>query len=124
MSYKINWQGSNPIITFEGTVTSADIIEVDNILYGDVRFDSMRFQLFDISEIANVVFKDEEVKLIGVLDKTASRWNNHVRVGVVTNHPEVIKLNQTYKESIEGTNWEIKWFETYKETYKWCSREE
>ena len=120
MSYNITWQDSNVIISFEGNVNYQDINEADNIVYGDSRFDDMKYQIADFSKIEKFELTEEEVQVIAMLDKSSSRWNNKIKLAVVTLDLYLLERIKPYIETMQDTEWSIKIFENIFEAKKWC----
>ena len=56
MSFKIEWKGSNVIVSFTKDFTYKDSYEVNNLIYGDLRYDTMKYQSADFSKIEKVEF--------------------------------------------------------------------
>jgi len=121
MSYQTSWQGSDVQITFEGTVLFDDIIEADNLLYGDPRFDSMKYQLFDFFKVGKVDVSKRDVEVIAALDRASSAWNNHIKVAIVAIDPYIVELITVYKNNMAGTKWIIEGFENLRDAIGWCS---
>ena len=120
MSYNITWQDSNVIISFEGNVNYQDVNEADNIVYGDSRFDDMKYQIADFSKIEKFELTEEEVRIIAMLDKSSSRWNNKIKLAVVTLDLYLLERIKPYIETMQDTEWSIKIFENIFEAKKWC----
>ena len=120
MSYNITWQDSNVIISFEGNVNYQDVNEADNIVYGDSRFDDMKYQIADFSKIEKFELTEEEVQIIAMLDKSSSRWNNKIKLAVVTLDLNLLERIKPYIETMQDTEWSIKIFENIFEAKKWC----
>lgn len=93
---------------------------VDNLIYGDARFDKMDYQVFDYSEVEKMALSELDSEVIGTLDKTASVWNRRVKVAVVSNSELVKKLTIEYEKALFGTSWEVKIFSTLNEALEWC----
>ena len=120
MSYNITWQDSNVIISFEGNVNYQDVNEADNIVYGDSRFDDMKYQIADFSKIEKFELTEQEVQIIAMLDKSSSRWNNKIKLAVVTLDLYLLERIKPYIETMQDTEWSIKIFENIFEAKKWC----
>jgi len=120
MSYNITWQDSNVIISFEGNVNYQDVNEADNIVYGDSRFDDMKYQIADFSKIEKFELTEDEVQIIAMLDKSSSRWNNKIKLAVVTLDLYLLERIKPYIETMQDTEWSIKIFENIFEAKKWC----
>ncbi|MFB6317661.1 hypothetical protein [Saccharicrinis sp. FJH54] len=121
MSYTMEWCDSDVYITFGDRVEGEEILLVDDIIYGDSRLEEMHFQLFDFSQTIHVNMDVFDMKVIGVLDKKASRWNDHVKVAIVTTNNELEQLVDYYAGIMADTNWQIKLFTTKPEAVSWCN---
>ena len=105
MNYKLEWEGSNPIVSIEGILNFERMNAADEAIYGDQRLDTMKYQLWDLRKITQVDLLKEEITIVGVLDRSASCWNNDVKVISVTDNKKIIELTETYNEQLESTNW-------------------
>jgi hypothetical protein len=121
MSYQTSWQGSDVQITFEGTVVFEDIYEADNLLYGDPRFDTMKYTLFDLFKVEKFDVSKREVEEIASLDSASGVWNNHIKVAIVAIDPYIVELITVYKNNMAGTKWIIRGFENLRDAIGWCS---
>ena len=121
MSYSLTWQDSNAIMSFEGNVVFQDLYEADNIMYGDSRFDNMKYLIVDFSKTEKLELTEEETQIIAELDKGSSRWNNKIKLAVVTSDSYLIERIKPYIESMQDTEWSIKIFENIFEAKKWCT---
>jgi len=106
MSYQTSWQGSDVQITFEGRVVFDDILEADNLLYGDPRFDTMKYTLFDLFKVEKFDVSKREAEEIAALDSASS-----VRQTKLDDFYVVYELN-AYTSEVS------KMFNTYSEIHK------
>jgi len=121
MSYALNWKGSNVVITYNCNLTFQDIYELNNIIYGDSRFETMRYQILDWTKVEKFEISKKEVKIISTLEKSSTRWNNKVKLAIVVTDKEYLKAIEPYLKVMKSTNWEIKIFENIFECEKWCT---
>ena len=122
MSFKIEWKGSNVIISFTKNFIYKDSYEVNNLIYGDSRFDTMKYQIADFSKIEKAEFTEEEIKIITTLEKSSTIWNNKMKMAVVTSNTVCLNfILDPYIEGMQDTNWEFKTFKNSIEAEKWCS---
>jgi hypothetical protein len=121
MSYQISWQGSDVQIAFEGTVVFDDIYEADNMLYGDPRFDTMKYSLFDFFKVEKFDVSKREAEEIAALDRASTVWNNKIKVAIIARDPYIVELITVYKNNMAGTKWIIKGFENLSDAIGWCS---
>jgi len=122
MSFKIEWKGSNVIVTLSKNFTYNDSYEVNNLIYGDSRFENMKYQISDFSKIEKVEFTAEEIKIITTLEKSSTVWNNKMKSAIVTSPSVCLNfIIDPYLEGMQDTNWEIKTFRNIIEAEKWCT---
>ena len=122
MSFKIEWKDSNVIVSFAKCFTYKDSYEVNNLIYGDSRFDNMKYQIADFSKIEKIEFTEEEIKIILTLEKSSTIWNNNVKEAIVISDTVCLSsIVDPYLEVMKETNWDIKIFTNRIEAEKWCS---
>ena len=127
MEQQYNWVDNDIIVTFEGTLRFEAIFEINSKIYGDSRFDKMRFQIADFSNVDNYVidsFSPETVAIILTnLDKNAMFWNTDVKVALVlsqnTKWNEYIEM---YNQAMQETNWDSKTFKSKEEALEWVEK--
>ena len=123
MSFKIEWKGSNVIVTLSKNFTYKDSYEVNNLIYGDSRFENMKYQISDFSKIEKAEFTADEIKIITTLEKSSTVWNNKMKSAIVTSPSVCLNfIIDPYLEAMKSTNWEIKIFKNSIEAEKWCSK--
>ncbi|MCG6187860.1 hypothetical protein [Maribellus maritimus] len=123
MANEISWNNSNIIVRFNGIVSADEIMSVNDLIYGDSRFDSMDYQIFDYSKVEKMAMNEIDTEVIGTLDKTASMWNRKLKVAVVSTNGFIDNLTQTYKKTISDTAWEVRSFSSIKDALQWCEEE-
>lgn len=119
MSFKLNWINNNIVITFHDELNSEQLHEADNAIYGDARFDNMKYQIFDFTHVTKINLSHAEVEIISVLDKNATRWNNSVKVASVTSNNYMREMVDIYTKGMRETNWISKTFDTIEQAKKW-----
>ncbi|MEI7726088.1 MAG: hypothetical protein WCK09_13350 [Bacteroidota bacterium] len=120
MAYKIIWEEKGILVTFSDTVTEQEVKAVNDIIYGDKRFDAITYQIADYSGASNILISPKDAKIIGILDRTSSIWNpRRVRNVVVTKNLQFIPIAEIYLREFEGTPWEGRIFETLEQAYEW-----
>ena len=123
MSFKIEWKGSNVIVTLSKNFTYKDSYEVNNLIYGDSGFENMKYQISDFSKIEKAEFTADEIKIITTLEKSSTVWNNKMKSAIITSPSVCLNfIIDPYLEAMKSTNWEIKIFKNSIEAEKWCSK--
>lgn len=116
----MEWDDSNPIVTFFGDVTFKDIMEANDRIIGDRRFDSMVYQVFDFTHSDHVEFPDGYAKIIARLDSSSSTWNRNVRVATVSPDSKVRDRIEEYNAMMKTSPWKTKTFKAFDEALAWC----
>jgi len=119
MSYIIFWEEKGVFVEFQDIASGKDVIRIDDILYSNDRFEKMKYQLWDFTKSKQLFFTDEEMEIIGVLDKSASIWNKKMLVPIVTTDTEFIKSIEIYKKEIEGIGWVCELFSDVASARNW-----
>jgi len=119
--YSIDWIGNNVIVRMKEEVSFHDIDAVDGLLYGDPRYEKMTFQIFDLTSVDVFNVTEQEMQVIGVLDKNSSLWNKKMKVALVSKNESIIKLIGTYIEVMQSTEWKVQIFPNLDEAEKWCN---
>lgn len=120
MSFKITWKDSNVIISFTKNLSYKDMYDVNNLVYGDSRFNNMKYQIADFSKIEKFEFTKEEITIISTLEKSSTIWNNKIKLAIITSDVDYLRAIKPYLEVMKTTNWELKVFKTIDVGEKWC----
>lgn len=56
MSYTIVWKNSDVVVSFNETVTYQDFYKANNLIYGDSRFERMKYQIADFTSMEKFDF--------------------------------------------------------------------
>lgn len=118
--YTYEWIESNFVVTFIGDISYVDIMEANNVMFRDIRFDTMQFQIFDYSKITSIDLTDNVSDIIANLDAVANVWNKNMKVATVTSDLTLKKCIEEYNEKINTTSWIAKTFDNITDALTWC----
>ena len=90
------------------------------MLYGDERFDNMRFQIFDISKVTKVNAPESDISVIAALDRSSAKWNPNVKVACITEDDYSMQLIEIYASYLMDIEWEVKIFTNFDDALAWC----
>lgn len=121
MIYKFEWIDNNAHVTFDDAVNFNDINQADEKIFSDLRFDLMKYAIFDFSNIQKFNVTKEEAQIIGILDKSASIWNRNIRIALVSTNIELIAMSEVYKTNLIGSKWTVRIFSDFENALKWCN---
>lgn len=119
MPYSTEWTDKGVQWIYTGIVTGTDMLRSNIEVYGDERFDDMRYQLVNFLNAESFDMTTEEVKEIAYRDKVAARSNPRVNVAVVATNDVIQALTRLYAEYSGSSPWKTELFETVEEAKKW-----
>ena len=122
MSFNYKWAGNNFHVIFENATSYNEIVEAGNIIFGDKRFELIAYVIFDFLNVEKLELTNHEIKMISVLDRSASRWNQNLKLAIVLNKEYIRELVAYYKHLMLGVNWEIESFDNTDDANKWCKQ--
>ena len=124
MASKIFWEEKGILVKHSGTVTNEEVMKMNDIMYGDRRYESIIYQIADYTEVTTNLVTAADAKVIGTLDRTSSVWSSkRMRLAVVTNDEKFMPIVKTYFNEFEGTEWEGRIFESLDKAYEWVKSE-
>ena len=127
MPYTITWMTKGVIWAFHGTITGQDGIKANQDIYGDPRFDDLRYGIVDLSKAKQFNLSAEDVEIAAALDEAATLSNPRLVVAIVTVEKEALKFAELYKSAMTKTNWKVEIFPSMEDAEDWvrllCDRE-
>ena len=121
MNYKFKWRSSDVHVIFEGDIYFNDINQSGNRIYGDSRFDLMRYAIFDFYNVKSFNLTTDEVEIISELDISASNWNRRLKLACIANDNFTNEKLLLYVKLMKDNNWNTKLFNNLKEAIEWCN---
>lgn len=121
MSYHINWESDCVTINWEGKISLEENIEANGVIYGDKRFDQIRYQVSNLlnANLSQMLIKN--IKVVGELDKQSSIWNKRLQVVHIATDSHTLKLIDYWEQLMQGSGWSFKTFSTINEAEKWVT---
>lgn len=123
MANQIVWEPKGVLIILSGTVTAYEVARINDTLYGDARFDHIKYQIADYSLVTQNLLTAPDGKVIGMMDRSSSRWNTHMLDVLITKDPAFKPVIDTYAKMLKDTQWKFRVFETLEEGYAWIGSE-
>lgn len=105
MPYNLHWR--ERVVTFEyfGDVTSLDILRSNENVYGDSRFDQLRWQLVFFDDVKSVKFVKQDIRRIAYCDKGAYMTNPEIQVLFVGASELVKEMAELYQSFSSERGW-------------------
>ncbi len=121
MAYQIEWSDDGALVTMTGSIEIEEINEANGRLHGDARFDTMRYQVWDMLKASLASITAREIEQPSAIDLVAGRMNVKVRVALVTTSPHDVRLCEHYANRTRtlGSTWEIRVFPDLESALAW-----
>jgi hypothetical protein len=124
MACDIIWEEKGILVKLSGTVTDQEVLMANDLMYGDIRFGTISYQIADYTDATDIQITPFDAKVIGTLDKSSSRWTySKMKNIVITKDKKFIPIVETYFNEFQGTSWECRIFETLDKAYEWVRSE-
>jgi hypothetical protein len=121
MISEFEWIDNNAHVTFGGDLSFTDINQADEKIFGDLRFDLMKYAIFDFSNIQKLNITKEEAQIIGILDRSSNIWYRSIRIALITTNIELMELSEIYRTNLIGSKWTVRIFIDFEAALKWCN---
>lgn len=112
MPYQLTWDDRLVLFDYYGEMTSQDILRSNRIVYGDSRFDRLRWQLVCVDRVNSVNFHKKDVQRIAYMDKAAALANARISVVFAGNSDLLQEIYSLYTKYIESDPWPVYYFES------------
>lgn len=122
MPYHLKWDGDRVAFHFSGDVSSQDIVESNQRVYGDPRFDDIRWQLVFFDEATSASFKAEDVRLVAYMDGAAATSNPRVTVVFIGSGEVMNQVETTYSQAKAEPPWPVLTFDSRAEAISYIEQ--
>lgn len=123
MPYKIEWNAETVIWTYTGRLTGEELLQSNMDIYGDERFDDLRYQIVDLRAVDEFVVDEHHMRKIAHLDRAAAYTNPRIRVAVVTSDQKGESMTDTYIEQSPEAHWPTQTFYDFDQAIRWVQSE-
>lgn len=122
MTFNINWDKKGVYLKFRGVVTAQDLIDANNYIISNAKFDSIDFQIFDFLDIEDFKITSYDITIVGTMDKSQIAFKKNMKVGILTRDDYVKDIISEYKKIMEGSNWITQIFSDVDCARKWAKQ--
>jgi hypothetical protein len=121
VAYKITWEEHGVYCKFSGTVSGGELKQCNNDIYGDERFDKIKYQIFDMLDVTELAIKTIDVHIAAACDSAAAITNPNIKCALVATDEKAHALSEVYQRGILTSPWKGRSFTTIMEAYAWLS---
>ena len=123
MPYKLDWEHNGIYWKYYGNVSGKEIIEASTAIYGDQRFDSLKYKLVDFLDVENIKMDKDEVALIAFQHRSAERSNPYVKNAIVIK-PSGCEMANNFAAFFSDSSWDVQLFQNLDEANNWLDRKQ
>lgn len=121
MPHQLTWEAKGVYWKYSGKVSGAEIIETSTEIYGDPRFDLLRYKLVDFSDIESIDMNDHDITKIACLHKAAGLSNPRIKNAILISSNQS-KLANQFAAFFDDSPWDIQIFNEIDKANTWLDR--
>ena len=121
MTYKLDWESNGIYWEYYGNVSGKEIIEASTTIYGDERFDTLKYKLVNFLGVESIEMDEDEVALIAYQHRAAERSNPNIKNAIVIKTDG--KLANMFAAFFRDSSWEVQVFQDLDEANNWLGRQ-
>lgn len=121
MPYTTTWEESGVVWTFRGKVTGDEILRANREIYGDPRFDRLKYQIVDLTGVESFDVTEDDMAVIAANDRAAARSRPQVRIAVAAVDDVIKDLSAFYDAAMVGVAWHQQIFDSMREAREWVN---
>lgn len=122
MTFNINWDKKGVYVKFRGDVTAQDLIDANNYVISNAKFEAINYQIFDFLHIDNFTVTSYDINIIGTMDRGQIDFKEKMKVAIVTQDDHVIEITKEYEQLMDGTQWETKILPSFEDAKEWVKK--
>ena len=121
MTHKLIWEHDGIYWEYYGKVSGKEIIEASTSIYGDERFDTLKYKLVNFLGVESIEMNDDEVALIAHQHRTAERSNPNIKSAIVIKSGR--EIADKFAAFFTDSFWQVQVFQDLNEANNWLGRE-
>ena len=122
MTFNINWDKNGVYLKFRGIVNAQDLIDANNYVISNKSFDQINYQIFDFLDIDEFDISDNDINILGMMDKSQSEFKSEMKVAMVSNDNNVIGTLREYNIHLEDSSWITDIFTDIESARSWVKK--
>jgi hypothetical protein len=119
MPYRTVWEPEGVLWRFWGAATGQELLQSNLDIYGDSRFDDIRYEICDFLDVTTIDLDERDLRKVAHLDLAAAKTNPRIKVAVVTNRDLIKGYTNMYAAYVGQSPWETQFFATMAEARDW-----
>ena len=120
--YKFEWEDNGAYWKYHGNVSGREIINASKVIYGDPRFDDLKYKLVDFLDVDTINMDENEVTEIACQHRAAEKSNSNIKNAIVARLGSVTELANKFAALFSDSCWEVQVFQDRDKANKWLAR--
>ena len=120
MSYQLNWEPKGVFWKYNGDVTGQEIIDATSQIYGDARFDDLKYKIVDFLAVNSIKMGESDIALIAYQHKAAELSNPSVKTAILIERGN--RYVEQFVSFFKDSTWEVEVFENENDANIWLKR--
>jgi hypothetical protein len=125
MPYKYSWPDNTFLAEFSGTTTAREIAAVNHAFSGDPRIDSVRYSVWDFSQVTMIDMSRNEIEEAAAFDKGLTYTKRHLKGALIAVNDQVRTQIETYMAAAQSldVSWDTRIFDKLEVARAWLEAE-
>lgn len=119
MPYATEWEQHGILWRYWGQVDGQQLIRSNLDIYGDERFDRLKYQIVDLTRVARLDVARDDILTLAAYDRAASLSNPRIRIAVVALLTAARSLTRLYEVENTASPWSTRLFDNMREARDW-----
>ena len=121
MTSKLIWEPGGAYWKYSGKITGQEIINATSVIYGDSRFDDLKYKLVDFFDVENIEINNDEITMIACKHRVASQSNPYIKNAILVRQKQNILANK-FVTFFDDTPWSVQVFYDLDKANNWLGR--
>ena len=123
MSHQLKWESKGVYWKYSGHVSGEEVIDASTIIYGDPRFDNLRYKLVDFLDVELFEMTETDMLKIAAQHNVAIISNPRIKNALIYNS-HTKSLTEKFCDFFKDSSWDVRAFQNLNEANNWLNREE
>ena len=121
MPHKLIWEPKGVYWEYSGKISGKEVIKSSTAIYGDPRFDQLRYKLVNFLDIETLKMDNNEVAQIACQHNAAGISNPNIKNAILCNS-NISELVNQFTAFFESSPWEVQVFQDIDKASDWLGR--
>lgn len=119
-TYLISWRSGYVLCRMFGEVELLDVVNSNDDLTSDERFDDIKGMIFDFSSVDSLQLTDMDIRIVAAMGKAAPNYNRRrLRVGYIAVSEDVTRKIKLAIDRYFHREWDRQIFDDYNSALEW-----